>query len=133
MTVKKNRTSKVGLGMGIVAAATLATAAGYYLYGKNGDKNRKKVSLLARKAYAEVVRRTKKLKWVSKADYHKIVRAVEYEYRALKSIDKKDLKSVAADLKKRWQIIEREARSKENMLAASAKKAGKAMKKKLKR
>src|SRR3989304_5932090 len=99
MTAKKIGTGKkIGVGVGIVTVAALAGAAGYYLYGKNGAKNRKKVKALAVKAHSEVLARAKKLKAVSKMDYHKIVDAVTKKYAAVKTIDKSELRAVGTDL-----------------------------------
>lgn len=134
MTVKKMSTGKkVGLGVGIVAAGALAAAAGYYLSGKDGAKNRKKVKTLAVKVYSDVTKEARKLKKVSKADYHKLVDAVTKKYGALRSIDKKELKAVAGDLKKHWKNIEAEARVKERALMASARRGKQAIKRRIKR
>ena len=63
MTAKKIGTGKkIGVGVGIVTVAALAGAAGYYLYGKNGAKNRKKAKALSVKAYAEGAKKTRKNK-----------------------------------------------------------------------
>lgn len=116
---------KIGLGVGIVTVAALAGAAGYYLSGKQGAKNRKKVKTLAVKAHKEVLAKARKLKAISRADYHKIVDVVTKKYAAVKSIDKKELHAVAADLKKHWSRIETEAKRKNKALVRKVKKAAK--------
>ncbi len=129
MAAKKMGTGKkIGLGVGIVTAAALAGAAGYYLYSKNGAKNRKKAKALGVKAYTEVAKEARKLKAVSKTDYHKIVDVVTKKYGAIKSIDKKELRAVAGDLKRHWKNIEAEACVRERMLLAKAKKVKKSLK-----
>ena len=129
MTAKKMGTGKkIGVGVGIVTAAALAGAAGYYLYGKNGAKNRKKAKALGVKAYAEVAKEARKLKAVSKTDYHKLVDVVTKKYAAIKSIDKKELRAVAGDLKRHWKNIEAEARVRERALVSRVKKVKKSLK-----
>lgn len=129
MTEKKMGTGKkIGLGVGMVTAAALAGAAGYYLYGKDGAKHRKQVKTLAAKAHAEVLKRAKKLSSITKADYHTIVDAVEQELSAIKSIDKKDMQAVARDLKTHWNQIEKTARAKKSKLVLGAKKIKKSLK-----
>ena len=119
---------KIGLGVGIITAAALVGAAGYYLYGKNGAKNRKKAKALGVKAYTEVAKEARKLKAVSKTDYHKLVDAVTKKYTAIKSIDKKELRAVAGDLKRHWKNIEAEARIRERALVSKVNKVKKSLK-----
>ncbi len=129
MTVKKSGArKKIGLGVGIVTVAVLAGAAGYYLYGKNGTKNRKKAKALGVRAYVDVAKKARKLKVVGKSDYHKIVDMVTKKYSAIKSIDKNELRAVAQDLKRHWKNIEAEARIRERALLAKAKKVKKSLK-----
>jgi len=129
MTAKKiGAGKKIGVGVGIVTIAALAGAAGYYLYGKNGAKNRKKAKALGVKAYTEVAKEARKLKAVSKTDYHKLVDAVMKKYAAIKSIDKKELRAVAGDLKRHWKNIEAEARIRERALVSKVNKVKKSLK-----
>lgn len=121
---------KIGLGVGVVTAAALAGAAGYYFSGKDGVKNRKKVRALGVRAYAEVTKEARKLKALGKSDYHKIVGMVAKKYDAIKSIDKKELRAVVGDLKRHWKNIEAEARIRERTFLAKAKKVKKVLKRK---
>ncbi|MDO8572646.1 MAG: hypothetical protein Q7S11_02630 [bacterium] len=123
MNVKKITGKKIGLGVGLVTAAALAGAAGLYLYGKDGAKNRKKVKTLAVKVHTDVVSHAKKLKSLGKKDYLAVVDMVTKKYNALKSIDKNELNKVAINLKKHWNTIEREAKKQVGKVSQNKKNA----------
>lgn len=98
----------LGAGLGLAAAAG-ALGAGYYFYGsKHAAVNRKKASVWVNDFKSDVVKNAKKLKKFDEHAYRVVVDEAMKAYQGVKSIDKADLRSVAAELKQNWKIIERE-------------------------
>lgn len=123
---KINR-KKVALGIGLgLAAAAGAAAAGYYFYAAKGAAgNRKKAVRWANDLHADVLRNAKKLKKFDERAYKTVVDEAMKAYENVKSIDKADLRSAAAELKANWKNVEREI----NRVAKTEKKvAGRAVK-----
>jgi len=86
---------KVAVGAGIAALAAFA-AAGYFLYGKDGAKNRKKVRGWMLKAKGEVLEGVEKLKDVT-----------EEQYAAIKNIDPAEVEAMAKELRGHWKNIKK--------------------------
>jgi hypothetical protein len=104
MAQKSN--SKEGMMVGIGLAALAAAAAGaYLLYGKDGEKNRKKIKSWALKAKAEVLEKMEKAKDMSESTYQQIVEDVSKKYGAIKSIDPKELELLTKEMKGHWTRI----------------------------
>lgn len=98
---KAAKVATVGLGIAVAAAA----AAGlYFLYGKDGEKNRKKLKGWMVKAKGEVMERMEKLKDVNEAAYHAVVDAVLSKYR---HIEEKEVGQLARELKGHWKNIKK--------------------------
>ncbi|MCX6712742.1 MAG: hypothetical protein NTY66_00860 [Candidatus Vogelbacteria bacterium] len=114
MTTKKIVKGGIGAGtvVGLAAAAVAATAGAYFLYGKNGAKNRKKVSGWMLKAKGEVLDQLEKGKDVTEEAYHKVIDKVSQKYQAAKHIDKSELNELAKELKGHWTSIKRQLSSK---------------------
>lgn len=111
----KTRTKKshaLGIGAGIVATVAAAAAGAYLLYGKDGAKNRKKISGWMLKAKGEVLEQMENLEHVTKSSYEAIVDNVVSGYRGLKNVDKKDLTDMAKQLKGMWTHIVKEGSKK---------------------
>ena len=109
--VKKNDKklgAVVAVGMGIAAA----TAAAYLLFGPEGKKNRKMIRGWMVKMKGEVIEGMEKVQHVTEPTYEKIVDSVAARYAKMKTIDKKELEAVVADLKKHWKVIAKSAPSK---------------------
>lgn len=106
-SMKKGQKQALAIGAG--AAALAAAAAGvYFLTGKRGAKNRKKVAVWADKAKKEVVSELKGLQKVSKQTYNKAVDEVTKRYKQVKNIDPADVMMMANELKGNWDAIARE-------------------------
>jgi uncharacterized protein HemX len=107
MATKKKAVSAKGAGFGLaLAAAAAAAAAGaYFVYGKDGAKNRKKISSWALKAKGEVLERLEKMKEVDQQAYAKVVDAVTARYAAVKGVDKAELAQMVRELKGHWDSI----------------------------
>lgn len=97
---------KVAVGAGIAALAAFA-AAGYFLYGKDGAKNRKKVRGWMLKAKGEVLEGVEKMKDVTEADYKMIVNKVGEKYRAVKNIDSAEVEAMVRELHGHWKNIKK--------------------------
>jgi len=110
MAKKNNIAKDVLIGTGL--AAMVAAAAGvYFLYGsKNAKNNRKMVRAWSLKAKGEVLEKLENLKEVNEQVYHKIVDEVSGKYKALKSIDKKDIEEFVHELKSHWKNIAKEVK-----------------------
>lgn len=122
---------KVALGLGL-AAAGAALGAGYYFYGsKDAAGNRKKAGKWAHDVRARVIREAKKAKKLDERAFRTIVDEATKAYATARSVDKKDLQSLAHELKSNWKTIEREfgrVAAKEGAIAkAEAKRAVKAV------
>lgn len=98
--------TKVAVGAGLAAVAAFA-AAGYFLYGKDGAKNRKKVRGWMLKAKGEVLEGVEKLKEVTEEQYAAIVDKVSAKYAGLKNIDSKELEAMVRELRGHWKNIKR--------------------------
>ncbi|MHB1118120.1 MAG: hypothetical protein ACYCZ7_01135 [Minisyncoccota bacterium] len=98
--------AKVAVGAGIAALAAFA-AAGYFLYGKDGAKNRKKVRGWMLKAKGEVLEGVEKMKDVSEADYKMIVNKVGTKYKAVKNIDPAEVEAMVKELHGHWKNIKK--------------------------
>jgi uncharacterized secreted protein with C-terminal beta-propeller domain len=93
-----------GARLGLVALAS-AVAGAYFMYGKNGDKNRKKVKSWMFKMRGEVMDNLEKLKDFDKLSYNKVVDEAARHYRALKQVDKKEVDQMVGELKGHWKNI----------------------------
>ncbi|PJE64348.1 MAG: hypothetical protein COU90_02760 [Candidatus Ryanbacteria bacterium CG10_big_fil_rev_8_21_14_0_10_43_42] len=99
---KKSTTEGVGIGLAALAAAA---AGAYFLYGKNGVKNRKKVKSWMFKMRAEVQDNIEKMQDVSKESYNRVVDETARHYSALKQVDRKELDQMVRELKGHWKSI----------------------------
>jgi len=96
----------VAVGAGIAALAAFA-AAGYFLYGKDGAKNRKKVRGWMLKAKGEVLEGVEKLKDVTEEEYAIIIDKVGAKYKAVKNIDPAEVDAMMRELRGHWKSIKK--------------------------
>lgn len=100
-----NENIAVGVGLGMIAALS---AGAYYLYGtKEGAKKRVKIRGWVLKAKGEVMEKMENLKDVNEGTYNTVVDTVTNKYKAIKSIDPKDVEALVTDLKKHWKSIKK--------------------------
>lgn len=97
--------AKIGVGVGLAA---LAAAGAYFLYGKNGAKNRKQVKSWALKIKGEVLEKLESLKEVNEEKYHTIVDQATDRYHRLKKVSGPEIKKINRDLKGAWGKIQKE-------------------------
>jgi len=101
--------NKTGVGaasiVGIAAAVAAAAAGGYFLYGKDGAKNRKKVKGWMLKAKGEILEQMEKGKDMTEETYHGVIDKVSQKYQAVKNIDPAELQQMTKELKSHWKSI----------------------------
>lgn len=107
----KTKKSSVGAKIAVGAGAFAVGAALYMLFGPHGRKNRRKVKSWAVAMEKDIVKGLTQMKDFSEPVYHEIVDNIKAKYGAMKHIDKEELESVLADLRKHWlAILKREKR-----------------------
>jgi 6-phosphogluconolactonase (cycloisomerase 2 family) len=112
---------KIGVGVGLTAAAVTAAGA-YFLYGsKNAAKNRKTVKSWSLKAKAEVLEKLEMAKEMSKEEYEDLINNVAEIYTGVKSASKVDIKAFKEEMKDHWKAIERTALPKKKVVKKAVK------------
>ena len=123
MATKKKAKKDSGHGVAIGLAAIAATAAaGYFLYGKEGAKNRKKVKGWMLKAKGEALEKMENLKEIDEEKYHAIIDGVGAKYFKAKNIDDEDVDVLLKDLRKHWKMIKSHIEPTKKKAAKGAKK-----------
>jgi hypothetical protein len=111
-----------GIGAGL-AAVGAAAAAGYYFYAsKHAKEHRRVVAKWARNMKNEVVRESKRLTKATPREFAKVVDTVAKTYLDVRSIDPRDVKDAAKELKDNWQTVMHEAQASGRTRIAGAKK-----------
>lgn len=123
-TKKGNTGLKVGAGI-VIAAAAIAGA--YFLYGKDGAKNRKKIKGWALKMKGEVLERMEEMPELTHGAYLQIIEEVAKTYKPLRNVDSKDLATTVQELEGHWKNI---AKASKPTKKATPKKAAKPTSKK---
>ncbi len=111
MAQKKSSTGtgkKLAIGLGIGAAVAAGIAGAYFLYGKDGAKNRKKIKSWTLKAKAEAMEKIEKLKDVSDDAYHNIIDTVAAKYGKMKDITPEEAALFVKEMKGHWKHIKSE-------------------------
>jgi hypothetical protein len=102
---KENHNVAVGV---TIAAVAAAAAGAIFLYGKDGNKRRKKVSSWMLKAKGEILERMEKLKDVNEDAYKKIVDTVSEKYAKVKNVDPEEVAVLMSELKGHWNNIKKQ-------------------------
>ncbi|MDD5209913.1 MAG: hypothetical protein PHV36_11035 [Elusimicrobiales bacterium] len=97
----------IGTGIGLAALAAIGT---YFLYGKNGEKNREAIRGWTLKMKGEILEKIEDLKEIKKEDYYKLVDEVAARYERLEKVGAEDLKRLTKDLKGAWEHMNKELR-----------------------
>jgi hypothetical protein len=114
---------KIGMGVGLTAAA-VAAAGAYFLYGSNSAKsNRKTVKSWALKAKAEVLEKLEDAKEMSAGEYEELIAVVAGTYAGVKGATKKDIKEFAGEMHDHWKSIEKFTKPKKKAVKKVVKKA----------
>lgn len=120
--------TKVEIGAGVLAAAA-AAGAGYWFYGdKNAKKHRKAANVWVKGMKKEVVKNAKKLKRIDQKAMARIVDEATALYEGARSIDRKDLRQAANELKRNWETVKKEVRGAKRGAFRRPKKSAKAKK-----
>jgi hypothetical protein len=101
------KTTRVSPAVGLGLVAALAGI--YFLYGsKEGAKRRAKVRGWALRAKGEVLEKLENLKEVNEEVYNRVIDGVLRRYEKVKNVDPGEVGALAADLKRHWQVINRQ-------------------------
>lgn len=104
---KTSGTKKVGLGIGLTAAAVSAAGA-YFLYGsKNASKNRRKVKGWALKAKGEVLEALEKAQSITEDEYHNLVESAVGAYGTLKNASSGEVRDFKREMMDHWNTLQR--------------------------
>lgn len=103
MVQKTAGAKKVAAGLGIAGLAAAGIAGAYFLYGKDGAKNRKKVKSWALRTKADVMDKIEKTKDLTQENFHTIVDAAAAKYA--KTVSPEDVAAYTKSLKKHWKDI----------------------------
>lgn len=107
---QKKSGPKAGTLIGLGALAVAGVAAGYFLLGKDGAKNRKKVKSWMLKAKGEVLEKIEKWKKdLSETDYQALIDTVGEKYRKVKDMDPMEVDAFVKELKSHWKSIKKTA------------------------
>lgn len=132
MAKKKVEKNENGLGKVLLGASLVAAAgASYFLFGPDGQKNRKKVKMWFLKAKIEVLEKIEKIDEISEDKYHEVVNAVVKKYEKTKDWTEKETEELKKEAKKHWKNIEKEFKSKEKEVGNKINKARKIIAKKI--
>jgi hypothetical protein len=121
--VKKNEGMNVAQDVAIGAGVAALAAAGYFLFGPNGKKNRKQIKGWTVKAKGEVLEKIEQMKEVTKESYKAAVEEVTANYAKLKHVAPEEAKRLAAELIRHWSAIERDYAPKKKSAKKSTSKA----------
>ena len=96
---------KLGIGVGLTAAA-VAAAGAYFLYGsKDAPENRKKVKSAVLKAKAEVLEVLENAKEITEDEFKAVVDGVMDTYTKAKSLSQKDVADFKKEMRENWQEL----------------------------
>lgn len=105
----KKESSNMGAKLGLAGIAVAGLAGAYFLYGKNGTKNRKAIKTWTLRAKADVLEKLEKAKEVGQDTFESVVDEISSKYGAkMKDISTEDVAAFAKDLKKHWKDIKSE-------------------------
>lgn len=113
---------KVGIGVGLTAAA-VAAAGAYFLAGsKNAKQNRKKVKSWMLKAKAEVLEGLENAQEMTEAEFNQLVGTVVTAYSGLKDATKADISDFKKEMQEHWPKIVKEGKQLTKTVAKVVKK-----------
>jgi flagellar basal body-associated protein FliL len=120
--VKKMGTAgKVGIGLGLTAAA-VAAAGAYFLYGaKEATQNRKKVKGWVLKAKGDVLEALEKAEAITEDEYNTLVETASKAYGTVKKATSGEVKDFKKEMHNHWMELQKSKAVKK--VATPAKKA----------
>lgn len=107
MQKKTNNTPAIvaGISAGVAALA----AAGYFILGPKGAKNRKAIKGWTLKMKGEVLEKIERVKEVTPEIYGSIIDEVGTKYLKVKGVGMEEVQALVLDLKKHWKAIAKDA------------------------
>lgn len=131
VVVKKDSLSnkqKVGIGVGLTAAA-VAAAGAYFLYGSSdAAKNRKKIKGWALQAKGEILEALEKAEAMTEREYAALVEAISGAYTIAHGATKGEIADFKKEMKAHWKKIEKSAIAKKAKKVATSAAVGVAKK-----
>lgn len=107
VTKKVSDAKKVGLGIGLTAAAVSAAGA-YFLYGsKKSGQNRKKVKSWALKAKGEILEALEKAETITEEEYRDLVESATGAYGTIKSATSGEVRDFKREMSDHWDKLQR--------------------------
>ena len=94
----------LGAGVGLAA---IAAAGAYFLYGKDGPKNRRKITSWALKIKGEVLEKIEAMKTIDRETYLRMVDKVAERYARKEKISNTELQHLTVELKNAWAHIDK--------------------------
>ena len=127
--MSKSNSNSNGVKLAVLGASLAGLAASaYYFFGKDGSKHQKQVKSWALKMKAEVIGKLEQAREITEPVYHDIIDAVAREYMKGMKDNKTEVEALAADLKKHWKSISKNAIAAKEEMAKGAKNAVKKLK-----
>lgn len=104
----KKKTTKKSSGTAkyaAIGAGLAGIAAAYFFLGPKGKKHQKQTKAWAIKMKADVVEKLEEARDMSEPVYHEIIDSIAKEYEQKAKVGRKEIQSLAKDLKKHWKMI----------------------------
>jgi len=100
---KKDGSGTKAVALGASLASLAATA--YFFLGPEGKKNQKYAKSWAIKMKGDVVEKLEKARQITQPAYHEIIDSVAAKNEKIMKASTKEIKELASELKKHWQVI----------------------------
>lgn len=104
---KSKKMISAGIALGAVAAA-----ATYFLTGKRGEKNLKKIAAWTLKIKGEVLAKMRKMKEMNQEAYYDLVDEIADRYERVEKVSTGEIKRLRPELKNAWKHIKKELEAK---------------------
>ncbi len=120
---------KVGIGVGLTAAA-VAAAGAYFLAGsKNAKQNRRKVKSWMLKAKAEVLEALETAEEMTEREFNDLIEGISKTYGKVKDASQADIREFKKEMKEHWPMIVKEGKQIKDKMTGKASAAKKTVKK----
>ncbi len=121
-TQEMDGAAKIGIGIGLTAAAVAAAGAYFLLGSKNAKENRKKLRGWTLKAKGEVLESLEKAKEISATEYAELVDSAVKAYGTVERATKGEMKDFKDEMQSHWTKLQKNMAVKK-MAGGAAKKA----------
>lgn len=100
----------IGAGVGVAVVAALGA---YFLYGKNGARNRGKISGWMLRLKGEVLEKVENIKELNEQEYYRVVDEISGRYANMEKVGTEEVKHLASELKGAWNQLKEQLESRE--------------------